>query len=293
MTLSQLQQFHGVCTFGSVTKAAESLHISQPSISNSIKELETEFKVNLFYREGRKMTLTREGEFCLERVSQVLAGVRRLSEQMEDLANNKNSFRIGVPPMTGTIVFHKMYCAFTKAYPDITMRITETGSVYSRKLLEDDSLDIAMAAICEEPDPWFQFMRLFESKLMFCVCPNHPLANAKEIDLPTLEKEPIILFREDSVPAQTVLRSYQKIGISPNVLMYFNQLSMIQQFIAGGTAGAFLLEEVARAEPGIIAIPLREPIIMDIVLLWPRNKYIYSNLATFIEFARGYKEQWL
>ena len=68
MKISQLRYFMTVCRYNNITKAAEELYVSQPAISSSIKDLETEFGVKLFYRQNNKLLLTDEGEYFLDKV---------------------------------------------------------------------------------------------------------------------------------------------------------------------------------------------------------------------------------
>lgn len=75
MTIGKLQQFLAVCQFQSVTRAAEFLHISQPSVSGTIRELEHEFQVNLFRHEGRRLVLTAEEAFCASTRSSLSASL--------------------------------------------------------------------------------------------------------------------------------------------------------------------------------------------------------------------------
>ena len=93
MTIAKLQQFLAVCQFQSVSRAAEFLHISQPSVSGTIRDLESEFQINLFRHEGRRLVLTAEGSFLRERAQQLIRQFDELSWQMEDLGNQKNRFR--------------------------------------------------------------------------------------------------------------------------------------------------------------------------------------------------------
>ena len=69
------------------------------------------------------------------------------------------------------------------------------------------------------------------------------------------------------------------------VLLYSSQLSMIKQFIAGGTAAAFLVDALVLQDPDIVAVPFLEPIYFDTVLLWKRDQYIYSDVERFLRFA--------
>ena len=73
LRLNQLRYFCEVCDTGSVTKAANNLHITQPSISAAVKSLENAYALALFYREKNRLTLTREGAFLYERARSILS----------------------------------------------------------------------------------------------------------------------------------------------------------------------------------------------------------------------------
>ena len=281
MTIAKLQQFLAVCQFQSVTRAAEFLHISQPSVSGTIRELEHEFQVNLFRHEGRRLVLTAEGSFLREHAQQLIRQFDELSWQMEDLRNQKNRFRIGIPPMSGTIFFPQLYQAFQRENPEITLLITECGSLHAEKLL----------ALPAPPSPEFSYLRLARTQLMLCVSPAHRLANAPSVDISMLRDEPLVLFGTDTAPSRAVLSLFAERQLRPNVLLYSSQLSMIQQFISDGTAAAFLLDALARREPGLVAVPFSTPVYFDTVLLWKRGQYLYNDVERFLRFAKDFHFQ--
>lgn len=288
MTIAKLQQFQAVCQFQSVTKAAEHLHISQPSVSATIRELEQEFNLNLFRHEGRHLVLTAEGQFLLDKANALLGNFEQLSLQMHDLGKNKNCFRIGVPPMSGTIFFPGLYKAYCTQHPEMQLSITECGSLQAAKLLEQGELDIAMATINTPLPPQFHSLPLCCCQMMLCVSPKHRLAGMQAIDITLLEHEPLVLFQEDSAPSQTIRQMFSSQGLQMHILLHSSQLSMIKQFIADGTAAAFLLEPLVEHDSDIIAIPFQPPLFFDTVLMWRRDQHLYSDVASLIDFAKTY-----
>ena len=72
MTLVQLKYFQTVCKYNNITRASNELHISQPSLSNAIKDLEKEFGISLFYRFSKGLVLTEEGSLFLEETNHLL-----------------------------------------------------------------------------------------------------------------------------------------------------------------------------------------------------------------------------
>lgn len=291
MTIAKLQQFLAVCQYQSVSRAAEVLHISQPSVSGTIRDLESEFQINLFRHEGRRLVLTAEGSFLRERGQQLVRQFEELSWQMEDLGNQKNRFRIGIPPMAGTIFFPQLYKAFEAAYPEITLSITECGSLHAEKLLNEGELDLVMATLPAEPSPEFSCQKLARTELVLAVSPAHRLANAKAIDVTMLAEEPLVLFGTDTAPSNAVLSLFTEKQLRPNVLLYSSQLSMIRQFIADGTAAAFLLNALVKNEPDLVAVPFEEPIYFDTVLLWKKGQYLYNDVEKFLRFAKHFHFQ--
>lgn len=97
MKFNQLIYFAAVCQYGTVTEAARQLHISQPSLTSSIRQLESEYQVNLFHRVGRHLTLTREGEQLLVWAQEILKKVSDTENALRDLASKKNRILLGVP----------------------------------------------------------------------------------------------------------------------------------------------------------------------------------------------------
>ena len=92
MKLYQIRYFSAVCRCGYVTKAAEELHVSQPSVSNAVRDLEDEFGVNLFHRINNRLTPTKEGVIFLDRVSKILDLADETASYIGELGQEHSSF---------------------------------------------------------------------------------------------------------------------------------------------------------------------------------------------------------
>ena len=142
MNLVQLKYFHAVCVYQSVSAAAEYLHISQPSLSNAIKDLEDEFGVTLFFRHHRGMSLTEAGEKLFEMCGDLLSRAETAERVMNELGNKRNLLRLGVPPMIGSLVLPGIYNDFAKNNPALSLEISESGSFELSRRLSDGFLDM-------------------------------------------------------------------------------------------------------------------------------------------------------
>ena len=141
MKLTQLYYFQTICKYQNITRAATELHISQPSLSNAIKELENEFGVPLFFRLSKGLALTDEGRVLLAETDKLLQQAEHLASSMNALKTAGQTIRLGVPPMLAALIFPQLLQAFHAAYPDVSLQMVENGSLTNRNLVLDGVLD--------------------------------------------------------------------------------------------------------------------------------------------------------
>ncbi len=282
MTLVQLQYFNNI------TKAAAELHITQPSISNAIKDLEEEFGVNLFYRLSKGLSLTEEGHYFLEKANQILDCCDALVQQMCDMGNKKKDINIGVPPMIGTILFPYMFQSFRELYPDIKLSLLEYGSVHTCELVADGTLDAAIVSMNSADHSNFESVNILDTETLFCVSTTHPLAKCPAVDFDMIKDEPFVLFKEDSYQTASIKKLFKNQSITPNVILYSSQLHTIKELIVNNVACSVLYKGIVNNNDDIVAIPFKNPIMTKIKLIWNKNKHLYSDVTKFIEFTKSY-----
>lgn len=289
MKLLQLKYFQTVCKYESITKAAEKLFVSQPTISFCIKELEEEFGVKLFHRKHNRLQLTVEGQFFYEKVQYILQSVDSLEHQMKEMCESRNHIKIAVPAMISTFLFPQMFDAFTKQYPDVQLEMLETGSLQTRKLVDSNSVDLGITISDSAVNDNYNILPLVTTELVFCVNKNHPLANAKTVSFKELADERIIIFKADSYQNVVIKSAFAEAGVEPNILLYSSQLYTIKQFLSYGKTGAFLYRQVAEMDEDLVCIPFEEPILQKIVLIWKKSGSLFSDAENFILFAKQFQ----
>lgn len=290
LTLVQLKYFKAVCQYNNITKAAAALYVSQPSVSNAIKDLEEEFGVQLFYRLSKGLSLTEEGWVFLEMTERVLDASHSLERKMQDMGSKRKEITIGIPPMIGTILFPHLYQSFHKAYPEIRLSIVEHGSVQTRRMVAGGALDIAIVAVDKGAGDFqsFDSVKVVEIDSLFCVSANHPLASEASVSIGMIRKEPLVLFKEDSHQSGSIKRQFASISAEPNVILYSSQLHTIKELITNGVASSVLFRGVVGYNEGIVSIPFDKPLISDIYLIWNKDKHLFSDLTRFIDFTKAY-----
>lgn len=288
MKLSQIRYFCTVCEYGSITAAAEALHISQPSVSSAIKELELEFGVNLFYRKNKSITLTQEGSFFLRKISGLIKELDSVEQQMRDFGNKNNQIRIAIPPIIEAVLFPDVFSRFHRLYPEINIEIVDAGSMQTWQLVDDDTLDVAIALIDNNIRNKFSVIPLLETDFRFCVSKKHPLASSPSVTIEQIKDEPLLTFNSDAMGGHLVTNLFAQKGLKPNIIMRSNQLFTLVEFINCAVAASFLFREVADLCHNFVAIPIEETPKITIGLIYKHNKILYNDYLKFIKFMKSY-----
>lgn len=285
MELRQLEYFRMVSRLNNVTRAAERLHVAQPSITVAIKKLEEELGVQLFDRSQKKITLTSEGRVFLDRVEQILGMLEEAVIEMQDYQElKKGTIKVGVPPMIGSFIFPEIFAAFRKQYPQIDFIITEDGSIAVRELLEEGVLDLGMI-IMKEESKYLDTVLIQENQIVACLPLDHPLADKTTISFDDLRKEKFIMLKEDTYHRKVILEECEKSGYYPEIIISSSQTETIRALVASGLGISFLLESIAKRKKDLVSIPLVNPLTISIAIAWKKDKYLSKASKAFISFA--------
>ena len=128
MTLQQLHYFKAACRYQNISKAAESLNISQSSISTVIKNLENEFGVNLIKRQRIGFMLTPEGELFLSLAQGLLEHVEKVEKQMGDIHQEHRPIQFGIPPMICAIMLPTLFSELKTPVSDLICQSITTST---------------------------------------------------------------------------------------------------------------------------------------------------------------------
>lgn len=289
MKIIQLEYFCAVCRYHSITQAAQKLYVTQPAISNAIRELEKEFSISLFSRSKNHMVLTKEGEIFYQKANWLLDTINQTSSELYDLGRQITPIRIGIPPLLSTIFFPDMLIAFQKAYPSIPVELLEYGSIRAADLVSEDILDLALVNMNFYEIEKLNSCQILSEQIMFCVSPQHHLAKETEISMEQLKDEPLIMYNTDSVLNHTLYSRFEGLGIKPHVIMHASQLYTIENFIQKNLGGAFLYSSLLKNLPGVIGIPVTPMITQEIGLVWKKGKYVNDSVEKYIAFTKKYQ----
>jgi DNA-binding transcriptional LysR family regulator len=288
MTLAQLRYFCTAARLHSITQAADSLFVTQPTISIAIRDLEKEFGIPLFAHKSGRLQMTEEGALFYEKASAILAMCDELRAEYSVMAAHKSRVRIGIPPLLSTVFFPDLLTAFHKEYPDIWLELQEYGSVRACTLVQDEVLDAALVNM-EMPDiEKHKTLTLLTEPLYFAVMKGHPLEHNTSVSLKDLDGQPLILYNQDSVQNQILQTRFEAQNIYPRIILKSSQIPTIANFLRDGRCGCFLYKDILPQLPEVIGIPLEPSVETKAGLVWKRGRYISKGLETFISFCKEY-----
>jgi DNA-binding transcriptional LysR family regulator len=192
--LKKLRAFCQTAKLGSMTKAAESLFASQPTISLQIHALEEEMDTRLFERSGPKLTLTTEGSILYDLCLPHVQGIDRLKETFDAHCGNLTSGELNIAAGESTILYilPKPVRLFTEQYPAIKLRLSNETGRDGMELLRNDKVDFAVGSMLEVPadliyDPIVTYNPVIITPL------DHPLAKIEKVTIKDIGKYGLIL----------------------------------------------------------------------------------------------------
>ncbi|MGL5541063.1 MAG: LysR substrate-binding domain-containing protein [Erysipelotrichaceae bacterium] len=196
MTLRGLKIFVTVVETGKMVTAANQLFIAQPTISQTIIELEKEYKVQLFERLNKKLYLTQEGTFFYEYAKRILQMVDELNDNMKSLSSRK-TIRLGATITISQSILVSLVQEFESLHPNIEIVVKIDNSSSIEKLLLSNELDIALIEGTIKHSE-LASMPFLDDELVLVCSPLHPLATKHSTTLDSLSQFSFITREEGS-----------------------------------------------------------------------------------------------
>lgn len=292
LDIRQLEYFSEVAKHLSFTKAASTLHVSQPSISKAIKNLEGELGVPLFYRSSKNLELTDAGKAVLVNTKNVLEVFKNLTSELTDIMElKKGEIRIGIPPIVGAAFFSKLISQFKEDYPLVRIILTEVGTKKIKQGVEEGSLDIGL--ICNLPmqKDSFEIIELINDPLMLIVNKNNPLATKPIVEWQELQNESFILYRQDFTLHDRIIEECSKNGFLPNIVCESSQKDFMIEMVEAKLGVAFLPSKICQkiVSPDIVALPFSNNVVyLELGMAWKKNKYLPFTVREFISMSERF-----
>lgn len=287
MDLRQLEYFYTVSSLKNFTKAAQVLHVSQPSVSKAVQALELELKVQLFDRNRKNLGLTDAGQIFLIHAKKILDDVKIAQISMERFqGDDAGVIHFGVPPMVESYLFPNFFIKFQSNTPDILIDLQEcSDSVEVHEKLEDGTLDFGIVYL-KAGEALENSITLLDDEFYLCLPKNHKLVDEEKISFTSLRKEKFILQPEGTFQNFITIQRAANAGFSPEILLITSQLKTIKDLVANNAAVSLLPKFAIINSKNFNFLPVDPPIKFSVALTWSKFKDlspIGMRLLKFVE----------
>lgn len=290
MEIRVLRYFLAVVGEGGINRAAETLHITQPTLSRQLSQLEEEVGVKLFHRGARRITLTSEGMLLRRRAEEILTLVdrteRELAEQEESV---EGQIVIGCGELAAVQVLAGLIESFHAEYPLVSYDVYTAGADLVKEQMEKGLVDIG--GLLEPVDKEkFDYIRLSgKEQWVVLMRPDDPLAGQEAIRAKDLEGLPLILPRRANVRSELENwfgDSYHRVNVLFTSNLSTNSAIMVER----GLGYSIVIEGSVPFfdEAKIVCRPLYPKLTSDSVLAWKKQQPLTLAAGKFIEHVRHF-----
>ncbi len=293
-TLRQLQYFIAVAEEGTVSRAAQSLSISQSAVTEAIQELESDLGVTLFERHRRGLSITHKGHQFYRHAARILADVSdaRRSFVEGEGSSAPGALQLGVTSLVAGYVLSDLLARYRRAYPDVNISAVEDNGDYLEHLLIGGELDVAVMVISNLRDRVALQAEIFETSPYRLWLPlGHKLVGADIIHVSDIVKEPLIMLTVDETEENTgkLLGAF---SARPNVAFRTRSVEAVRSLVATG-AGIALLPDLVyrpwslegdRIESRDVAGALP---VVQVGMVWRRGSLLPQAARDFIGLAQA------
>ena len=284
-TFKQLEYFVAVAECGSITRAAEKIHISSPSISVAITQLEEILATRLFHRQPGGLQITAAG-------TEVLIKSRSILEKAEDLQNFGNlipgelsgKITLGCLTTLAPLILANICKSFSEKHPAVSIEIIEGSQDQLIGYLRRGAIDLTITYEMHIPqDLWFESLAGLPPIVM--MDENHRFAKMTSIDIKDLEGESYILL-DLPISRDYFLSIFNKANVTPNIRIKSTHFEVVRTMVANGQGisigTARPINESSLDGKPIVSVPIANPLpTLNIGVLSRRSEF--SNLTSVLK----------
>jgi LysR family transcriptional regulator, low CO2-responsive transcriptional regulator len=288
-TLHQLKVFETVARLGSITRAAEELSLTQPTVSMQVKQLAKNIGTPLFEQVGKKLYLTAAGQELASTCQQIFEQLAQFEMKVADLQGMKRG-RLKLATITTTKYFiPRVLAPFCNMYPgiDIALQITNHERIISRLADNQDDLYI----LSHVPEGIDLTSEVFLVNPLVVMAPkSHPLAGQKNIPISALQGEAFVMREAGSGTRKAVEKLFEEQDISVRVRLELGSNEAIKQAIAYGLGLSVLSRHTFGPESAALGLTILDvqhfPIDRHWYIVYANGKQLSIVADTFRQFLR-------
>ena len=233
ITLRQFQVFEAAARLGGYTRAAETLHLSQPAVSMQIRQLEAQAGMPLFDQIGKKIHLTDAGRALYQHAQNILAQVKEVQLELEEMRGVRRGQLNITVASTANYFVPQLLATFCQRYPEVKVSLDVSNREHILALLNEADKDLAIMGRPPEASDLVAHP-FMENPLVVIAAPSHPLARARNIPLARLAQESFISREVGSGTRIAAERFFDGAGTQLSTAMEMSSNEAIKQAVQAG-----------------------------------------------------------
>lgn len=274
-----------------LSAAAKSLGISQPTLSTFLSNTERELRQNLFLRQQKEFVPTSAGLVYLDACRNIVEVKKRTYQSLLSLTGqHRDQFTIGVTPHRGSTMFSHAFAEFYRRYPDVSVNVKEGYFSALLAAMENKEADIVLGAMTEEDLEQYSVALHNKEELFLCVPDFHPLAALAgtpdgpriSIDIQQFQDTPFIMWGPETTNKKVVQTHLQQARLTPTTVYESNNVLLIDNMIRSGIGIGFLPGAYCKPGQHRVYFSLKPPLLCNIGICWRKDEALTKPQRYFM-----------
>ncbi len=301
MDFRELSYVMAIAKHKNITKAAESLYLTQPTLSKFLKTLEAEVGQPLFRRLGNKYIPTYAGERYIERSREILQMKKELDQEMGDIiSKNEGVLKIGFPAMRGTYMLPCTLPVFRSLYPEVRIIIREENTGDLVRLIQEGEIDLAFFNHFQS-DKNIDYTVMSHEELLLVVSRENPLSQMgvkmrgckyPHMDLRLLSDQKVIMQVPGQRTREITDRLFKSAGIEPRIILETSNIQAEAELAARNFGVCFItethLKHMACGDKLALFSVGKPNTTVDFVAAYRMNSYIPYHAQEYMKIVKDF-----
>lgn len=285
--IRHFRYFLAVAEAGSFSRAANRLGVSQPNVSQQLRDLETALRVDLFQRRGKRILLTSAGVIFQEHARAILRQIETFLQELTiEPGQMRGALHVGVVPILNVALMPQLLGMFAATHPGVSLNIEEISSTEIEIALEEGRMDVGLGFLTRH-SPNLRYERLYSDQFALIVPTSHPWAKRRTIDLSELHQARILQLPDTFVMRRMTDAICREHQVRPRMIAEINTIETLLRSLAPLNSAALMPKIALRGTTGLIAIRLKgKNLALEIGLLRLIDSGANSAVEEFTKLAR-------
>jgi len=288
MRYVQLRAFHYVAIAGGFSRAAELLHLTQPAISDQVRNLEIEYDVRLFNREKKQITLSESGRKLFE----ITRRMFEIENEALELLSQSQAMKSGQLSIAADSTYHitEIIERFRKEYPNIFVSVSGGNTEAVIESLNKYEADVGVGVLSEMPNSRdFDVINLGKTPIVAFTKRGAEYSRLDSLRMRDLSKFPLVMREPGSKTRFKIEELAEKMGITLNISIEAEGREAVRELVASSGAIGIVSEAEFGKDPRFVKIPITDvDLIMDQAIISLGKRRDSKLIRTFMQVAKRY-----